>query len=100
MSANVWFEEVNTGLLKELKNTVRIKDANGVLTPADSAKAASDGKSECSTSDVNPKISGKVPVANGTISFDANGTVSGANLEIDGFKGITYSAALGAHRNS
>lgn len=31
MSANVWFEEVNTGLLKELKNTVRIKDANGVL---------------------------------------------------------------------
>lgn len=31
MSANVWFEEVNTGLLKELKDTVRIKDANGVL---------------------------------------------------------------------
>lgn len=31
MSANVWFEEVNKGLLKELKDTVRIKDANGVL---------------------------------------------------------------------
>lgn len=31
MSANVWFEEVNTGLLKELKDTIRIKDANGVL---------------------------------------------------------------------
>lgn len=31
MSANVWFEEVNTGLLEELRNTVRIKDANGVL---------------------------------------------------------------------
>lgn len=31
MSANVWFEEVNTGLLQELKNTVRIKDINGVL---------------------------------------------------------------------
>lgn len=32
MSANVWFEEVNIGLLKELKDTIRIKDANGVLT--------------------------------------------------------------------
>lgn len=32
MSANVWFEEVNTGLLQELKDTVRIKNANGVLT--------------------------------------------------------------------
>lgn len=31
MSANVWFEEVNTGLLKELKDTIRIKDAKGVL---------------------------------------------------------------------
>ena len=31
MSANVWFEEVNIGLLKELKDTIRIKDANGVL---------------------------------------------------------------------
>lgn len=31
MSANVWFEEVNTGLLKELKDTIRIKNANGVL---------------------------------------------------------------------
>lgn len=31
MSANVWFEEVNTGLLNEIRNTVRIKNANGVL---------------------------------------------------------------------
>ena len=31
MSANVWFEEVNTGLLKELKDTIRIRNANGVL---------------------------------------------------------------------
>lgn len=31
MSANVWFEEVNTGLLNELKSTIRVKDANGVL---------------------------------------------------------------------
>lgn len=31
MSANVWFEEVNTGLLNELRNTVKIKDANGLL---------------------------------------------------------------------
>lgn len=31
MSANVWFEEVNTGLLKEIKDTVRIRNANGVL---------------------------------------------------------------------
>ena len=31
MSANVWFEEVNTGLLKEIKDTVRVKNANGVL---------------------------------------------------------------------
>lgn len=33
MSANVWFEEVNTGLLDEIRNTVRIKNANGVLVP-------------------------------------------------------------------
>lgn len=31
MSANVWFEEVNRGLINEIKNTVRIKDPNGVL---------------------------------------------------------------------
>ena len=31
MSANVWFEEVNTGLLKELRDTIRIKDDNDVL---------------------------------------------------------------------
>ena len=31
MSANVWFEEVNTGLIKEIKDTVRVKNANGVL---------------------------------------------------------------------
>ena len=35
MSANVWFEEVNIGLLKELKNTVRIKNAHGALVPLD-----------------------------------------------------------------
>lgn len=29
MSANVWFEEVNTGLLKEIKRTVRIRDSKG-----------------------------------------------------------------------
>lgn len=33
MSANVWFEEVNTSLLKELKDTIKIKDSNGVLVP-------------------------------------------------------------------
>ena len=31
MSANVWFEEVNTGLLNELRSTVKIKDASGLL---------------------------------------------------------------------
>jgi len=31
MSANVWFEEVNTGLLKEIKDTIRVRNANGVL---------------------------------------------------------------------
>lgn len=31
MSANVWFEEVNAGLLSEIKDTVRVKNANGVL---------------------------------------------------------------------
>ena len=31
MSANVWFEEVNIGLIDEIKNTVRVKDSNGVL---------------------------------------------------------------------
>lgn len=33
MSASVWFEEVSTGLLEELFNTVRIKDVSGVLVP-------------------------------------------------------------------
>lgn len=33
MSANVWFEEVDTGLLQELKNTVRVKSPRGVLIP-------------------------------------------------------------------
>ena len=32
MSANVWFEEVNTGLVEEIKNTVKVKDSHGVLT--------------------------------------------------------------------
>ena len=31
MSANVWFEEVNIGLINEIKNTVRVRNANGVL---------------------------------------------------------------------
>ena len=31
MSANVWFEEVNIGLINEIKNTVRIKNATGQL---------------------------------------------------------------------
>ena len=35
MSANVWFEEVNIGLLKEIRDTVRIKDPNGVLVALD-----------------------------------------------------------------
>ena len=35
MSANVWFEEVNTGLINEILNTVRYKDSNGILTPLD-----------------------------------------------------------------
>ena len=35
MSANVWFEEVNTALLKELKDSVKIKDMNGILVPLD-----------------------------------------------------------------
>lgn len=35
MSANVWFEEVNTGLIKEIKDSVRIKDRKGCLVPLD-----------------------------------------------------------------
>lgn len=35
MSANVWFEEVNTGLLNELKNTIRYKNSGGVLVALD-----------------------------------------------------------------
>ena len=31
MSANVWFEEVNIGLLEEIMNTVRVKNSKGVL---------------------------------------------------------------------
>lgn len=35
MSANVWFEEVNIGLLNEIKDTVRVRNANGVLVALD-----------------------------------------------------------------
>lgn len=35
MSANVWFEEVNIGLINEIRNTVKIKNINGDLTPLD-----------------------------------------------------------------
>ena len=35
MSANVWFEEVNTGLIKEIRDSVRIKDRKGRLVPLD-----------------------------------------------------------------
>lgn len=35
MSANVWFEEVNTGLLQEIKNTIRIRNSKGVLVALD-----------------------------------------------------------------
>ena len=35
MSANVWFEEVNRGLLKEIKDTVRFRNTNGVLVALD-----------------------------------------------------------------
>lgn len=35
MSANVWFEEVNRGLLKELKDTIRVKDVNDALVTLD-----------------------------------------------------------------
>ena len=33
MSANVWFEQVDIGLLSEIKNTVRVKNSKGVLVP-------------------------------------------------------------------
>ena len=32
MSSNVWFEEVNTALIKELKSAVRVKDTSGDYT--------------------------------------------------------------------
>ena len=35
MSANVWFEEVNAGLIKEIRDSVRIKDRKGCLVPLD-----------------------------------------------------------------
>lgn len=38
MSANVWFEQVDIGLLEEIKNTVMIKNRKGVLVPLE-AKA-------------------------------------------------------------
>lgn len=31
MSANVWFEEVNIGLINELRNTIKVKNYSGVL---------------------------------------------------------------------
>ena len=33
MSANVWFEEVNIGLLNEIKDTIKIRNERGVLVP-------------------------------------------------------------------
>lgn len=33
MSASVWFEQVDTGLLEEIKNTVRVRNSKGVLVP-------------------------------------------------------------------
>lgn len=33
MSANVWFEEVYTGLIKELQDTIRIKNRDGSFSP-------------------------------------------------------------------
>lgn len=33
MSANVWFEEVNTGLISEIHSHVKINNNHGVLTP-------------------------------------------------------------------
>lgn len=33
MSANVWFEEVNTGLINEIHKCVKVKDNKGVLVP-------------------------------------------------------------------
>lgn len=35
MPANVWFEEVNTALLNEIRDSVRIKGMNGILVPLD-----------------------------------------------------------------
>lgn len=35
MSANVWFEEVNTGLINEIRDTVKYKNIKGVLQPLD-----------------------------------------------------------------
>lgn len=35
ISNNVWFEEVNTGLIEEIHNTVRIRDRVGSLIPLD-----------------------------------------------------------------
>lgn len=108
-SANAYIKAAETAVMVNMVDTkqtfvlcneYKVKDANGVLTPADNAKAATDGKSDCSTLDVTPKISGKTPALNGTISFDENGTVSGANLEIDGFKDILYSASTGAYKKS
>ena len=33
MSANVWYEQVDIALLKELQNTVRYRDKHGILVP-------------------------------------------------------------------
>ena len=35
MSANVWFEQVDTALLQELKNTVKYRNQHGILVPLD-----------------------------------------------------------------
>ena len=35
MSANVWFEQVERGLIKEIKETVKCKNHKGILTPLD-----------------------------------------------------------------
>ena len=35
MSANIWFEQVDTGLVAEIQNTVKVVDTSGAIVPID-----------------------------------------------------------------
>lgn len=67
MSANVWFEEVNTALKQEIEDTVRYVNTNGVLTALDEDKAIIIRKPE---EDLKFEVFPCVSIYNSTYGFE------------------------------